>query len=463
MPADAQEAVESRIRAATPPHSVRPWPLPIAESAHVDAIARRLAACTDDAQLAQAEDDLSSQLQMQGTPLWEPADERHSRVTFVWIGDAPHGVALYLNRFCDVMDIADTLMARLGTSRVHALTLRVPHSLLSSYLFIPLPHPPSVVLHRGVDPERMQPLLAAACEDPLAGSHIVNKLVIPGRQATPRLAVAAGPAAMRRRLWEDEPVETIPVRSLRGTYTDVELSLSVWSHPDCDVTSPVFLLTDGEVWREQFPIASELCRLVQAGRLAPMHVVFLDSGGARQRQLDYPASPPQSGRMLEQIRDHVAGHVGQGPWIVAGQSLGGLFALLCATRHPDLVAAAVGQSPSLWWPAIDPNDLSTNPYATRVEPNCQWNSAIPPRRGWFQELAEARDPAPVLIESGRYDWVLVDRLRDAAALLDSQGALIGYDEPAAGHDVLQWQASLPDLLCRAFSHVSEPRASGERG
>lgn len=123
-------------------------------------------------------------------------------------------------------------------------------------------------------------------------------------------------------------------------------------------------------------------------------------------------------------------------WIVAGQSLGGLFAALAATRYPDRVSAAVAQSPSLWWPSPPPASSG------KAEP------------GWFEERAEviARDarPSPILLEAGSLDEIFAVRCRAAAAMLRGEHSLIAYHELLAGHDALQWQCTLADRLAEAL-------------
>lgn len=424
----------ARIRVATPPHNVRPWPLPVCESTKVDEWRAQLTACADQGECDAREAEIASELEASGTPIWEKDAAGSARVTFISIQDAPHGVALQLNRLTDPIDVSDTVMTRLGGSRVHALTLRVPHDWLGSYLFVPLPEPPTLVLHRGVDLETVRPMMIAAHSDPYAREHIHNKLMTSAESAAPRLAVARAPQAPTTALWRDPAPETHRLDPVNSPANATALPLSVWSHPDADDGSPVVLLTDGEVWRKQQPIAAELSRRVSDGECGPMHVVFFESAGSSQRQLDYAATREESSRLLDSIRAHAADRVGNGQWVVAGQSLGGLFAMLCATRHPDRIAAGVAQSPSLWWPATPPEQHMT---------------------GWFEERAATDAGSPILLEGGIFDWLLTARTRDAAALLRAQHALIDYREQPAGHDIAQWQATLPGAITHTITYLAK--------
>ncbi|WP_454295071.1 alpha/beta fold hydrolase [Salana multivorans] len=165
-------------------------------------------------------------------------------------------------------------------------------------------------------------------------------------------------------------------------------------------------------------------------------MLFLESGGPEQRQLDYANGPEVSGELLVRVHEASSGAVPGGRWIIAGQSLGGLFAMHAATRHPELVRAAVAQSPSLWWPT----------------PESVWS----PAPGWFEEHADSpTGGAPVLLEAGVLEAGVVGFTRHAAPLLQVRGLLIDSREHAGGHDVLQWQAMLPDALADAIA-ATEP-------
>lgn len=164
-----------------------------------------------------------------------------------------------------------------------------------------------------------------------------------------------------------------------------------------------------------------------------MHLLFLDSAGPWQLELDYAGPSEESAVFLAAVRRASAEVVPDTRWVVAGQSMGGLFAALSATRHPDLVRAAVAQSPSLWWPT----------------PASPWEHAD----GWFEERSAADGGAPILLEAGSIDALVSVRCRHTAALLRAQGTLIDYREHPAGHDVLQWQATLPDALADVLAAI----------
>lgn len=445
-------ALAARLARSTPPHAVRNWPLPRAKSDAIEALRSSLAQAGDEdrgEQLAR----FRERLLAEGTPLVEhdPEPDR-CRITFVWIGQAEHGVVLQLNRLTDTRDIADTMLeriARVGDAEVHALTLRLPREWQGSYLFVPLPQPVAPNLHDPIDLRVIGAVARFARADPFARERIPSKAVAASAaQELPEYAVARGDLAPSISLWKHDAPAATGLGAVSSPANGSPLDLHHWATPGADEHSPVVLLLDGEVWREQFPIAGELAALRERRGFGEAHLLFLDSGGPMQRELDYAGAAEQSGALLEAAAKLVAGAASSGlpglsglsvaaaaRWIVAGQSLGGLFAAFAATRHPKRVRAAVAQSPSLWWPS----------------PSDPWQRT----RGWFEERAEVSDGAPVLLEAGAVDAGVVERARSAAALLRAQGSLIDYREHPAGHDVLQWQADLVGALAETI-RATEP-------
>lgn len=431
-----RSAFDARLARCVPPHAIRPWPLPRVRSDAIEALRSKLSEVSIEDRSALVAG-FRERLAAEGTPLVEPDEEEaaHCRITFVWFGEAPHGVVLQLNRLTDVRDPQDALLECIGESEVHALTLRLPRDWQGSYLFVLLPQPVAPNLHDPIDPRVIGAVARFAQTDPLARERIPSKAVAASAgQPLPDYAVARGDHATQAALWALGSLPTTELPPVRSSVSGTGLALHHWAAPGADERSAVILLLDGEVWHEQFPIAAELAERCSRGDLPPVHALFLDSGGPMQRELDYSGAPHESAALLEAISQSASGVVPSAPWIIAGQSFGGLFAALCAVRHPDRVRAAVAQSPSLWWPS----------------PAHPWQST----RGWFEECAEAQEIAPVLLEAGTIDAGVVDRCRDATALLRVRGALIDYREHPAGHDVLEWQADLPDALASAIRATS---------
>ena len=377
----------------------------------------------------------AQRLKVNGTPIVEPdQDPRFAKFTFVYIGEAPHGVALQLNKVSDPLDIEDTLLERIERTEIFALTLRLPANWQGSYTYTRLPHRMPPRLHEGPDRETRAILAQNAMTDPWARELLPAKSLEPAADAEPpRHAVARGPQSPTMQLWHHESPVTERLADVRSPINGEPLPLYRWSSPNATEHSPVVLLTDDEVWRSQYPVAAEISRRVQCSEMEPVHLLFLESGGSRQRSLDYTAPAEATRSLLTAVRDSARDHVPDVPLILVGQSFGALLAMNCAARHPDLVRAAVAQSPSLWWPGAD----------------SPWNERP---ASWFEEQAASSHPgAPVLREVGKLEAVLTVPVRSAAALLQSRGALLAAHEHPGGHDVLAWQASIVDVLTEALT------------
>lgn len=422
----------------TPPHAIRRWPLPTVPSDTIEALRDELEEATDAAARTAAVERFRAHLERERTPLIEAdaeGDTDWCRATFVFLGEAPGGVLMQLNRISDPLDPEDTMLEQIAGSEVHALTLRLPAAWQGGYLFAIAPRRMAATLHQTPDMRAMMEFARNAQADPYARERIPSKEVTAtGGLEIPDYSAARGPKAPTVALWHNEPTEATQLGSVVSPIGGAQLPLHHWAAPGADASSPVILLLDGEVWLRQFPIASALIELVAGGTMPPVHVLYLESGGSRQREFDYTCGPETSLALLEGVREASAHAVPATPWVIAGQSLGGLFSALAATRHPQFIRAAVAQSPSLWWPS-DPSP---------------WQKPA----GWFEERAAAAESdapgAPILIEAGAIDAGVVEYARSAAALLRTQNALIAYNEYSAGHDILQWQSTLADALATAL-------------
>lgn len=424
----------------TPPHTLRPWPLARARSPKILTLQHRLSS-------GEEAPTLVAELLAEGTPILEPATTPgETLVTFAWQGEAPHGVLLQGNRLHDILDPADTLMARIPGTDLHTLTLALPTDWIGGYQFLVLPEEPRTPqLHTGADRTYLNRLRIGLCTDPHAREHTAP------RKGTVPQAVGRGPAATSRRLDLlnlPAPTPTVNHTRLRSVGNGAELVLHHWSHPRAGAHSPTLLLLDGEVWQHHYPLLPTLQAEMAVGQLPPLQVLLLESGGPRQRQVDYLGTPAEIRRFLREVL--AAGDVASdSPLIIAGQSMGGLFAMRAGTFHPDLVAAGIAQSPSLWWP-----------IGGRFREN---------RGQWFRERAaavaaarrgEGPAPAPLLLHNGLLEWDLADDVRHAAALLEVEGALIGHRQFSGGHEVLWWQQGLPDAVQEAMIHLGLHDCSG---
>ncbi|UQN15675.1 enterochelin esterase domain-containing protein [Gulosibacter sp. ACHW.36C] len=423
------------LRRTTPPHAPRPWPLPVTESPRIRALETALAGAAA-ADRAGHVDAFLAELGAAGAPLIEPADvPSHRVVTFLYRGPAPF-VYLFANKLTDPFTPAEGRLRQVGESDLATLSLRMPADWICSYHFLT----PEAELEAGgrLSIRDVMRQSASLLPDPRNPRQRPNKLLPQAPHSIVELDRAPQePATADFDDWRSvgAPI-TLPV-----SRTKVEAT--VRSHPAASPDSPTMLLLDGEVWLDDELLAGALSARIAEGTCPPLHLVYLPSGGPDDRILDYPAGPLQQRELLTQVVDALEAAVPgwHGGLIPAGQSLGGLFALFAAVRAPELVRAAVGQSPSLWWPTVEAPELSPG--------------------AWFAELGAAGECAPCVVQLGRTEWVLQEAVLHAREFLRGIGSLVETptDLVTGGHDVAWWRRTLPDAIAVAATSIGGPSAN----
>ncbi|MFD2758219.1 enterochelin esterase domain-containing protein [Gulosibacter faecalis] len=425
---DIDTDLDAHLRRTTPPHAPRPWPLPIVESPRIRELTAALEAADAAARDTLVEEFLA-ELEAGGAPLIEPADgPDHRVVTFAYFGPAPH-VYLVANKLTDVFAPAEGRMHRVVNSDLATISVRMPADWLCSYHFL-TPDSPFEEAEGRLTMREVLGQAGVLTSDPRNPNQRPNKLVphaphsIVALERAPREPETAPYADWR----QEQRLLTLPVSGERVTVT-------VRSHPNASAASPAVLLLDGEVWLDDDLLVGALAARIASGDCPPVHLVYLPSAGPRSRQLDYPADARKQGELLARIRRVleavVPGH--DGGLVPAGQSLGGLFSMLAAVRFPELVRAAVGQSPSLWWPTLEPPHQSPG--------------------AWFAELGAARDTAPCAVQVGHTEWLLQGAVLHAREFLRALDRLVETpgDAVTGGHDVAWWRRTLPDAICAVLA------------
>lgn len=420
-----------RIEAATPVHTARPWPLPRARSPKLSQLERRVLAVPPAKRPALAAE-LVDSLLADSAPLVEPGPDPRTRlVTFIRTGPGADRCLLQVNRVTDPMDPAETRLEPLPDADLAALTLELPVGWIASYQFGLLEgQPPPADHHRPPDRAALARLAARLGPDPRCEKQLPAKHSPAGQSV---VALPGCPPSLRpvQVCWTPLLDDGRVVAPASGA----TLRLTALRHPEADAAAPLLLCLDGEVWRRDAEVLGDLARRIAEGDCPPLQIAFLEAADPRQRQLDWACEPDESAALLDRVDEALGRSVGTGSLVVAGQSLGGLFAALVAVRHPDRVSAAVAQSPSLWWPRALLGERS-------------------PGR-WFRELGAARRSAPIALQCGQMEWGLLESALHAREMLRVLDALVvaEYDLPVGGHDVAWWRRTLPDAVSRVVAAI----------
>jgi predicted alpha/beta superfamily hydrolase len=160
--------------------------------------------------------------------------------------------------------------------------------------------------------------------------------------------------------------------ALLGTTRSVSVYLPRQYPIDLDHRFPVLYVQDGQnvfdgatatVPGQEWQLDETAERLIVDGRIEPLIVVAIDSGGARRQHEYTPTRDPKSGdgggadsygRMLvEELKpwvDHTyRTRPGRESTGIAGASLGGLVSLYLGLRHPNVYSRIASLSTSASW------------------------------------------------------------------------------------------------------------------
>ena len=352
-------------------------------------------------------------------------------VTFLWRAQAsPAGVYLFLNRVTDKANVEKGMMTRAGDSDIWTLTLRLPATYRGTYTFTEIP----------AQAQAEQVALLGGRRAALAGqADPLNPAAISVRgQRESVLALDLAPAQPE---WD---AEAAPPRGALFSWTEEvagrQRRLRLYL-PDAAVGAPLGLLAlpDAESWLDHVGLLSALDRAGACGRIAPTAVLGIDNIDNRDRCAmlggDRALVDALAARLIPQAR---AAHpdknwAGREGTMLAGQSLGGVTALMAARHAPETFGAVISSSPSMWWTPQSggrPTGFSADD------------------RSWVSDsvLADAPVKVRVRLNIGTLEGAMVPhvealhrRLRDAGG----DSALTHY---TGGHDYAWWRGALIDGL-----------------
>ncbi|MFD5868444.1 alpha/beta hydrolase-fold protein [Corynebacterium sp. NPDC060344] len=222
-----------------------------------------------------------------------------------------------------------------------------------------------------------------------------------------------------------------PARRFRSEALGIDVEYRV-DLPESD-PEVLLLLSDGHRFTSDYPLLPQVRAAEGAGAAAATAVVAFNA-------MDIPGRMTMLGRhprfhcfLRDELIPRAEAAAGcrlprdPGARVIAGASLGGLTGANVVRVAPEVVACAIVQSASFWWPANDP--------------------AVP----GGVELREwaAHDPAPgvrIFHEVGTMEGHLLESNRRFADIVRGSGAEVVAREFAGGHDYACWRAGVVDGL-----------------
>lgn len=361
-----------------------------------------------------------------GGPLISPGPGGTSLVTFVWRGGAPATTVCWG---------VETVLARApGTDLWHA-TVALPSRLRTLYY---LGHgrtgsPPDASGTGATHVDPLNPRTVAFPRDPgdpTDRDGYASLLELPDAPPEPWLSGPPAPAGPREQL-------EVPSAALGGTRRVTVHRPARASTADANV----LVVFDGHLAQTVLRVPDLVDRLVAAGRIPPVVVLYVHIEDAR-RDRELGSTPEYTEFVARELIPWARGEYGvtadPARAGLAGASLGGLTATHIALAAPDVFGRALSHSGSFWRTGPD----GTPEWLTRQFASC-------PRadlRLYLDVGDRETGPGP----AGAAPQVDVNRrLRD---VLTSKGYPLTYREYVGGHDYVNWRRLFPDALTGLFGH-----------
>ncbi|SNY62582.1 alpha/beta hydrolase-fold protein [Enterobacter sp. CC120223-11] len=355
--------------------------------------------------------------QQEGTPMIEPVDAQHRRVTFLWRG-ARHNVFLLGSPAGE----HDPLF-RLGDSDVWFRSYVVPADTLMQYKLAP-----DVPLI-GSDPhEQRQAIMVSAQADPLNPDTLQ-----PGGDRWNRHSLLAlDPARYCTLARMKKPIQygQLTRHQLDSDFLGNTREIKIYRPRMPQPARWTLLLFDGKQYQDEYHFANVLDDLIARHVLPPVNVVFIDTLDHTRRSAELPPNPRFADFMAHELLPwlHRQGlSLQRQKTVLAGSSYGGLAASWVALRYPRLFGNVLSLSGSYWWaPKGEASDWLTRQYQ---------QSPRYPVRFWLQAgTFETSGPG-----GGNYPNTL-----EFEQVLRDKGYRVSFHPYASGHDYAAWCEALVD-------------------
>ncbi|MCS5478929.1 alpha/beta hydrolase-fold protein [Corynebacterium sp. YIM 101645] len=370
-----------------------------------------------------------------GTPMREL---NGVRTTFVWRDmGANVPMHLYMNRITDKQNYDAGLMKQVPGTDIHVLTLELASTLLASYGFQPAA--PDGERPKGPPPHDSYPTYL--------DTHNPRALV---RNGINGLSLFEGPFNRFRREWHFDSGD------ITGTLFSEEVQVGdalrrLWLYLPAEAGEellPLLTLFDAETWfgRLDLPVALE--KAAAEGKIPSMAVLGVSNVDRADRVASLSAneeflgdvSGPATIWAVTHAASRGATLAGPEGQIIAGQSLGGLSALVSVLGEPERYRYAIAASPSLWWEPGEkraPADLGSR--------SVDWIT---------EQFGTSKDPeidTKILLSVGVREGLSVPRVHLLEQTMRYFRWDVGLNVYDGGHDFAWWRVALIDDLERIFT------------
>lgn len=351
----------------------------------------------------------------EGTPMVEPVDAGHKRVTFLWRG-ASRNVFILGSPAGD----HDPLF-RLGDSDVWFRSYVVPADTLMQYKLAP-----DVPQVNGSEREQRRAILVSAQADPLNPNSINAARDRWNRHSL--LALNAARFCTAQRMAQPLRYGTLTRHQLRSDFLQNTREVLIYRPRLPQPARWTLLLFDGKTYQHEYRLANVMDALIASHRLPPINVVFIDSLDHPRRAKELPPNPHFADFMAHELLPWLRRQglsLSRQKTVVAGSSYGGLAASWVALRYPRQFGNVLSLSGSYWWaPQREEAGWLTRQYQ---------QSPRYPVRFWLQ--------AGKFETSGPDGGIYANTL-EFERVLKEKGYTVSFHPSSSGHDYAAWCEAL---------------------
>ncbi|EKT55980.1 alpha/beta hydrolase-fold protein [Providencia sneebia] len=365
-------------------------------------------------------DEFWKQQKINGTPLVEPIDATHKRVTFLW--RSARGNVFILGSPAGDHDP----MFKLGDSDVWFRSYVVPADTRMQYQLAP-----DVPKIAGNARDQRRAILVSAQADPL-NPHTMNIAKVDRWNKSSLLDLK--PTRYFTQETMSQPIRhgSLTRHSLKSERLENSREILLYSPNVNSPASWTLFLFDGQIWQDKYHTANVLDALIANHQLPPVNIVFIDSLDSKRRSDELPANQHFADFMAHELLPWVKQNgipVHEGKTIVAGASYGGLASSWVALQYPMLFSNVLSLSGSYWW-------------APEGE-----------KAGWLIRQYQQSQHYPVRfwIQAGLFEAQGVDggiwrNSQDLEQVLRDKKYRTSFHSWSSGHDYAAWVEALVDGL-----------------
>lgn len=375
------------------------------------------------------------------TPLFEPVTDHPDWqiVTFLWRASQPLQQALVLvhtltdrNRH----DLTSAFMRHIEGTNIWHISYYIRAQLRTSYQIVPVTCDQPAITTHAHDRQAWLDVLQYAVHDPF------NPHTFPSLRSDEPNSVLEMPQAPPHDWWQERDhliKGTLTHHQLLSDIMGNERQISIYTPPNYSPDHPpypVLVLLDGMAWVHLASIEHTLNNLINAGEIAPLIAIMVDSIDGQTRMNEMACQP----EFIQFLNDELFTWASE-RWnltsnpqqtIIAGQSFGGLAASYAGFYAPHRFGKVLAQSSSYWWKD-----------GGRFNPDTEWLTR--------QFALSKRLPIQFYVSIGREEWQLLAVNRRFRDVLIAKGYDLHYHEYHGAHDYLCWRGGIVDGLL-ALTH-----------